>query len=334
MPYLVLGSSRKVPSTRTLHDPELNALASDIPKIILRDRAPQTVKKYASAFHKWKSWAKSKGLQVLPATGYEFALYLASLIKNAKSMATIYAAVYGISWAHQKMAMVSPTEHPLIKQMIEASKRIIGTAPINRKQPLGVEHVKKLVNKFGVGDLSNLQITCLVALGFSGFLRWDDLSRLRKEDFSFQEECMRVFLHKRKNDQYREGSWILIARTSNLTCPVQLMEKFFRRGGHRPSDFVFRKISHTTTGMKLRKEQMTYSRARELFSKQLKGIGLDPSLYGLHSLRSGGTTEAAAWGISDRLIQRHGGWRSEVSMNMYIKETKNALLRVSKSLGL
>lgn len=113
-----------MPSTRTLHDPELNALASDIPKIILRDRAPQTVKKYASAFHKWKSWAKSKGLQVLPATGYEFALYLASLIKNAKSMATIYAAVYGISWAHQKMAMVSPTEHPLIKQMIEASKRI------------------------------------------------------------------------------------------------------------------------------------------------------------------------------------------------------------------
>ena len=158
-----------MPSTRTLHDPELNALASDIPKIILRDRAPQTVKKYASAFHKWKSWAKSKGLQVLPATGYELALYLASLIKNAKSMATIYAAVYGISWAHQKMAMVSPTEHPLIKQMIEASKRIIGTAPINRKQPLGVEHVKKLVNKFGVDDLSNLQITCLVALGFSGF---------------------------------------------------------------------------------------------------------------------------------------------------------------------
>ena len=86
------------------------------------------------------------------------------------------------------------------------------------------------------------------------------MSRLRKEDFSFQEECMRVFLHKRNNDQYREGSWILIARTSNLTCPVQLMKKFFRRGGH--SDFVFRKISHTTTGMKLRKEQMTYSRAR------------------------------------------------------------------------
>ena len=79
---------------------------------------------------------------------------------------------------------------------------------------------------------------------------------------------------------------------------------------------------------------MTYSRARELFSKQLKEIGLDPSLYGLHSLRSGGTTEAAAWGTPERLIHRHGGWQSEVSMHMYIQETKKCTLRVSKSLGL
>ena len=86
--------------------------------------------------------------------------------------------------------------------------------------------------------------------------------------------------------------------------------------------------------MSLRRQKITYSSAQKLFSKQLKEIGLDTSLYGLHSLRSGGTTEAATWGIPERLIQRHGGWRSEVSMNMYIQETKNALLRVSKTLGL
>ena len=249
-------------------------------------------------------------------------------------MATIYSAVYGIAWAHQKMSMASPTEHPIIKQMMEASKRIIGTKPKNPKRPLEVKHVKKLIDKFGSGDLSNLQTTCLVVLGFSGFLRWDDLSRLKRQHLEFEREYMKVFLEKRKNDQYREGSWILIARTSNPTCPVQLMEKFLQKGGHSPRDFVFRKVSHTANGMSLRRQQMTYSRARELFSKQLREIGLDPSLYGLHSLRSGGTTEAAAWGISERLIQRHGGWRSEVSMNMYIQETKNALLRVSKSLGL
>ena len=90
-----------------------------------------------------------------------------------------------------------------------------------------------------------------------------------------------------------------------LSCTTN--GKFLQKGGHSPRDFVFRKFSHTANSIRLRRQQMTYSRARELFSKQLREIGLDPSLHGLHSLRSGGTTEAAAWGISERLIQRHGG---------------------------
>ena len=115
--------------------------------------------------------------------------------------------------------------------MMEASKRIIGTKPKNPKLPLEVKHVKKLIDKFGSGDLSNLQTTCVVVLSFSGFLRWDDLSRLKRQDLEFEREYMRFFLEKRKNDQYREGSWILIARTSNPTCPVQLMESSCRKVG-------------------------------------------------------------------------------------------------------
>lgn len=90
-------------------------------------------------------------------------------------MAAIYAAVYGIAWAHQKMSMASLTEHPIIKQMMQASKRIIGTKPENPKWSLELAHVKNMIGKFGSGDLSNLQTMCLMVLGFSGFLRWDDL---------------------------------------------------------------------------------------------------------------------------------------------------------------
>ena len=107
--YLALGRSTEKRNTKILHD---------IPKIILQDRAPNTVKKYADAFQRWNSWAKSKGLQALPTTGHQLALYLAFLIKSAKSMATIYTAVYGTAWAHQKMSMASPTEHPIVKQMM------------------------------------------------------------------------------------------------------------------------------------------------------------------------------------------------------------------------
>ena len=51
-------------------------------------------------------------------------------------------------------------------------------------------------------------------------------------------------------------------------------------------------------------------------------------------MRSGGASLAAALGIPDRLIVRQGGWRSEKSKHNYIRETKNALLQVSRSFAL
>ena len=52
---------------------------------------------------------------------------------------------------------------------------------------------------------------------------------------------------------------------------------------------------------------MSYSQAKELIKKELGKEGLDPTMFGIHSLRSGGATAAAVLGVPDRLFQRHGG---------------------------
>ena len=54
---------------------------------------------------------------------------------------------------------------------------------------------------------------------------------------------------------------------------------------------------------------------------------------GVHSLRSGGVSMAAAAGVPDRLIQRHGGWRSESGMKAYFEESLPNLLKVSQAIG-
>jgi len=73
---------------------------------------------------------------------------------------------------------------------------------------------------------------------------------------------------------------------------------------------------------------MSYIGAKELVKKEPCKEGLDPSKFGLHSLRSGGASAAAALGVLDRLFQRHGGWRSEKAR----KETLDSLLFVTKSI--
>ena len=127
---------------------------------------------------------------------------------------------------------------------------------------------------------------------------------------------------KRKNDQFREGSTILVTHSHSSSCPVAVTERFLLAGGHQKSDYLFRKIRHTKHGFSLRPQPLSYSRASELVRKQLKAIGLHPKQYGLHSLRSAGASAAAAAAIPNRLLMHHGGWRSESAKSMYIHETE------------
>ena len=59
-------------------------------------------------------------------------------------------------------------------------------------------------------------------------------------------------------------------------------------------------------------------------------IGLDPSCYGTHSLRSGGASCVANAGLPDRIYQQHGRWRSDHAKDMYVQDDLNNLLSVKK----
>ena len=43
---------------------------------------------------------------------------------------------------------------------------------------------------------------------------------------------MAIFLEKRKTDQFREGSWVFVARCNTPLCPVAVLEKFLTVGNH------------------------------------------------------------------------------------------------------
>ena len=73
---------------------------------------------------------------------------------------------------------------------------------------------------------------------------------------------------------------------------------------------------------------------REVFLAKLDQLGYDRSQFGLHSLRAGRATAAAAAGVPDRLFKRHGRWKSETAKDGYVKDSEGARLAVSKGLKL
>lgn len=126
---------------------------------------------------------------------------------------------------------------------------------------------------------------------------------------------------------------MVIARTESEMCPVKNLEMFFKWCGFPSncSDFIFRNMSKTKSGYKVRNgnKALTYTRIRELFTEAFKCFVPDISKYGFHSLRAGGATVCANSGISDRLFKRHGKWASESAKDGYIKDKLESRLLVS-----
>lgn len=315
-----------------LRHPALLQLAKVLPSVLLQDKAPRTVNSYLRAFGAWKCWAEQfRPTAVLPVEPVVFSLYLVKLIQENKSVSTINSAVYGVSWVQKKVGQPQVTENPFVTQVVEAARRILARPP-ERKKPLTAEQVMHIISRLEKGSPADVQVAVIFAMGFFGFLRWDDLSNLAVDDLLFADSHVALFLLQRKNDQFREGSWVFIARSEVAPCPVAVLEKFLKMGGHSKGSRLLRRIQSARKGQILKEAAMSYSHASELVKKEFKSEGLDPRLYSLHSLRSGGASSAAALEIPDRLFQRQGGWRSTQAKNNYIQESLDSLLLVTRKI--
>ena len=294
------------------------------------DRAHSTVRKYSLSYYKWCRWIAKLGLKPIPADGCYFALYLSELISKANSPSPVIAAVYGVSWAHRKAGCLDPASHPLVVQAVDAAKRLLAQ-PVSRKEPIKVGHLKEISRKFDRPGMSlkDLQTLLIILVGFAGFLRWSDLSGIKIENIQILPSHMSIFLEKRKNDQFRKGQYVDIARFQKLSfCPVDVMERFLAHS-HLERGLLLTKTRGSGTKLCFTQTPLPYHQARKQVLAMIAGIGLNPKKFGLHSLRSGGATTAASRGARDRSISRHGGWRSSFSRNCYIEDDTTSRLALT-----
>ena len=141
-----------------IEDPELQEVAQLLPTIVLKSRAPVTVKKYSGTFLRWKSWATQKydRQACLLAKLLHVALYLTYLIQKSSTSAPIEEASNTISWAHQLAVADDPTQNDLVKQVVAGAKRILAHKTTN-KEPITPEILEKLVEIFAQEESGQLK---------------------------------------------------------------------------------------------------------------------------------------------------------------------------------
>ncbi|XP_065891826.1 integrase/recombinase xerD homolog isoform X3 [Dysidea avara] len=320
-----------------LEDSGLKELAKKLPNTVLHSRANSTVKKYLGAFRRWKTWATSHKLVPLPAKPHEVAFYLQHLGEKTRSKSAAEEACNALSWAHASAGLASPSSNLFVKTVLEGLQRSYAK-PVVKKELLTVDMLERIVDDAEKsGALSDLRLATACLLGFAGFLRFDELIRLRPCEIKFSEEMLAIKILGSKTDQLRQGDEVVISRTGSRTCPVAMLERYMARTAtpHEDQRFLFRPIQKTKHCEELRGTgKISYTCLRDLFRKKLSSLGYNVKDFGLHRLRASGATAAANAEVPDRLFKRHGRWRSESAKDGYVKDNIESRLQVSQSLGL
>ena len=323
------------------NNPELESLARQLPEVVMGARADSTVNAYSGAFNRWRDWATKYDKSVIPADPLDVSLYLVHLSRSSQSPAPIDKAVAGLSWAHKLAGVPDPTLSTIVTFTHDGFKRRL-SKPVTKKEPVTPEIIKGLISSyilpkgFNPLNLMNIRTVTMCVIAYAGFLRYDELVNIRLKHLTFTEYGLRIFIPSSKTDIYRGGRNVVISKLDSQSCPVSILKSYMSLIQVQPDSLIFRSLTKFKDGYKLREDNqpMSYTRVREIILEALKPLVEDISLFGVHSLRSGGATAAANAGVNDRLFKRHGRWKTEVAKDGYVKDSEESLLAVSKSLGL
>ncbi|TRY61832.1 hypothetical protein TCAL_13324 [Tigriopus californicus] len=143
------------------------------------------------------------------------------------------------------------------------------------------------------------ELTCFLTLA-----RFADLQHVTRRDISVDHlrHVIVIQFWSRKNDQLHVGHWAIMHGTSTRYCPVRLTSRYLAMLPKDPNAFMLPDMRPNKSHIKV-----TYAACRRQQKWIMQRIGTDPSPYGLHSARVGGTTYLKGARISESDIGSLGG---------------------------
>ena len=264
------------------------------------------------------------------------------LVQEHKSISTMKQFIASASWLHHLGGYPDPTKTSVVDTLLQSAYRQLAQ-PVTHKNPLTKEILQDIHDSMFISDnsinLTKLRDFSYIMLSFSGFLRFDEASKVKRSDIIFNYDYLVLTLPRSKTDPLNQGCQVYITRSSTDLCTFSWLIRFFKAAGIQNSDhkFIFRSIFHQTRsdrwGLRATNKPLSYTTLSEMFRNRLAQAGHDTDNFSLHSLRAGGVTLAASEGMREKMYKAHGRWKSE-AVKSYVSESVEQKLSVTKALNL
>ena len=129
---------------------------------------------------------------------------------------------------------------------------------------------------------------------------------VKYKDISFNEKGMTVVVYSTKTLKHKERSITIpvFYVKKNCLCAASLLKRYFSWRSWEDTDYLFYLFE------KGRWVPLKYNALLNFLKKLCSNIKLDPSLYGLHSLRRASATFYHECGLSLTDVMMAGDWKS------------------------
>lgn len=280
-------------------------------------KANHTIDAYESDWNDFCDWCRYHYQTSYPAQPETIVNYINDLADYAKA-STIRRRISAISENYNASGdhVENPCRAWIVKEALIGLTRLKGTVQ-KGKTPIYWEEIEEMIHRMDLTSLQALRDRAVLLLGFMGAFRRSELAGLDVEDIRKYPQGIVVTIRHSKTDQTSAGQQIGIPYLSHssMDC-IHALQEWLTAAGIT-SGPLFR--SFLKNG-KVSSRRLSDKSINLIVKKYAASIGLNPEMYGAHSLRHGFATYAALQGVEERLIMKQTRHRSVEMVRRYINE--------------
>ena len=289
--------------------------------------APHTIASYAADWRVFVTWCAAAKRAPLPASSETVELYLTDLVGQGRKLTTAERHAAAIRHYHRQENHPSPCDQN-VRELLAGARRTLSEMP-KQKEAFTVAQIRRMVGSFKGKPAVVARNRALLLVGFASALRRSSLAGLNVSDISFCPEGLVLTVHHEKQDRKGTGRQVAVPRGRKGLDPVAALKCWMRYSGNQPGPLFCRCVNGVPSG-----KRMLGNRIAQIVQEAAAAIGLDPKLYGAHSLRVSFVTEALAHGASPLAVAQQTGHKSLDTLKIYLRPRELFRGNAAGSLGL
>ena len=271
-----------------------------------------TWKAYESDILHFFNWGGS-----IPSTPDFIASYLADFAGELAT-STLSRRLAAINKLHEVAGHTSPTHSEIVRLTLRGIKREHKTAQ-KQASPLLRDDLISII-RIIPDTIRGKRDKAILLIGFAAALRRSEIVALNTNDVEFVTEGLILTIRQSKTDRDGKGRKIAIPKAANqkLICPVTALQDWTDHFNPHASPLFI----NAHRGTEVQNKRLSDRSISLIIKKYVEQIGLDPSKYSGHSLRSGFISTCARMGIPEWRIMRQSGHRSHQTLMSYIRDAR------------